>query len=171
MLNYNEFITEKLGERNVVYPFKKDAEHENNKYIDYLFTNKFDTEYKVVFMLVEDEEGDYYVRNFTTKKGFEETGEGDILNVINTISAITADFINEYQPSEIHINHIASKNEIDKMLTGDESDEDKNRKIAEFNVDSVSKRAKVNRLFLLKHLPKNYSYRLEGSNSILSKNI
>jgi hypothetical protein len=96
----------------------------------------------------EEYEREYY----TTNRWGDELNKGNILRIIGTVTKITLDFINDYKPGLIQISHIDSNKEIigrfsiDAILSGNKTK------------NSVeNKRAKINRLFLSKNLPDNYS--------------
>ena len=150
-----------LGDPGKIYNWDRIREDSKSSSIFYRFINKYGTEYRVWFDWSGEEvdgvDTDVYSRNFQTLKGgFDETGEGDVLNVIRTVTDITRDFIEKFNPDEIRINHIVS-------------DKEEKKGLSTLNVDTVSKRAKINKVFLEKIIPNDYGYFLIGSTSHIKK--
>jgi hypothetical protein len=151
LLKYNHFINELL-DTSTIYPY--DKEEVSDEYVKYYFDNDSGTSYVVYFaykrvsLSISDS---YWSRSFETKKGYNLTGEGDVYNVLSTISKITVDFLKEYDIDKLVIMHIP------------EDDENIGNRASE------NKRARVNKVFLKRYLPDNYDYKLEGFKSIITK--
>ena len=134
-----------------VYSYKLDPSHSdpNNRRIIYNFTGKDDYQFEVIFYNLGDNK---WEREYSTiKKGLGLLNTNDVYNIMETITKITLDFIERYQPENITIFHI-SKNK-------------------EANGIKPSKRALLNKRYLDPAINKldDYYYKLLGSTSYISK--
>lgn len=134
-----------------VYSYKLDPSHSdpNNRRIIYNFTGKDDYQFEVVFYNLGDNK---WEREYSTiKKGLGVLNTNDVYNIMETLTKITLDFIERYQPENITIFHI-SKNK-------------------EANGIKPSKRALLNKRYLDPAINKldDYYYKLLGSTSYISK--
>lgn len=148
LLKYSQFITE-LVDSSRVYPYDKKEDFIGDiRKVDYTFKNSHGTNYTVFFQ----KNGKVWKRAFDTDKGYDMTGEGDVYNVLSTITKITVDFLIEYDVDELKILHIPTDEEY--------SSPDRYKE---------NKRARVNKVFLTKNLPDNYNYELDGFKSTITK--
>ena len=144
----SESMINELIDSSEVYPYDKKEDIIGNIHkVDYTFKNSHGTNYTVFF----EKKGKSWVRAFDTDKGYDMTGEGDVYNVLNTITKITIDFLIEYDVNELRILHIPTDEEYSKDRYGE------------------NKRARVNKIFLTKNLPDNYDYKLDGFKSTITK--
>ena len=134
-------------------------DNSNNKI--YTFVNKDGIKFNVYF---DTHDGERYIREYRidSKKygSFEEIKTNDAISIIKTITDITISFLNKYKPEEITINHIPSDKE--RLKYGEEED-------SEFWETHKTKRALINKRFLIKKLPWDYFYELYGMTSIITK--
>jgi len=166
----------------------------DDKDIFYEFTNKKGIEFLVVFENVNGFD-DLYERNPNYDPGVDDatrnpktqnnncvytrtykiknekieklSNSGDPYDIVDTLSKITIDFIKKYNPLRIIIEHIPSNNEINREK------KKKKKEIGLFSggfpreIETI--RAKFNKKSLMKYLPNDYAYRLEGSKSFITK--
>lgn len=132
-------------------------------FIDYKFVNKNGNRFKVSFNRFNnstDLDGVFYEREYIndnkSKPKFGLIGDNNPFNILRTVTKITIDFINKYEPNKIIINHVSTNTEMKSGL---------NTKI------DINKRAKINKRFLDDSLPDNYKYELKGSISTITKII
>lgn len=121
----------------------------------YYFSNKNGIEFQVEFV---GKEG-YWTREYRKLTGnpFSVLDKVDIWEILETITDITIEFIKDYKPVQIKITHIPNTKE---MKTGGFS----------YWKSKTTKRALINKRFLEKKIPKDYSYQLIGSTSFIKKN-
>jgi len=124
----------KIFEANIIYPFTSYGDGEETVYN---FTNQYGTEYKVTF---QD-----YLLTYSTSKKLEQTNEHDVYNILNTVTKIIVDFL-ENNDYPIYMNNIPSDKEIEKYKTLDNQ-----RKHKTIRTKLMSK-------FLDKNLPEDYTY-------------
>lgn len=143
-------------------------EHYRFNFIDngysktYEFTTKNNIEIVVKFCnlgLIDDEK---YTREYYNKNGrkYAELKDGDSFSILDTVTKITIQFIKDFSPNRIEIDHIPTARE---------------RENTKFVMDYLSnsvvtKRAIINKRYLERELPESYSYKLVNSKSIITKN-
>jgi hypothetical protein len=145
ILKYYDFINES-------YEFKNTTRDLYDTAVSYTFTNRDNIEFRVIFELK-----DYTwcrVYGIVGAKQFRELDKPDAINVVKTVTEITIDFINRYDPKIILIEHIPSESEKDDEL---------------YRPSDENKRTRVHRRFLLRLLPKNYKYSNEGPSSMITR--
>jgi hypothetical protein len=118
--------------------------------VGYFFTNDKGSKYIVKFERFPDDE---WERSFTADGKYLETEENDVYRVMSTVTEITLDFIDQYEPLSLDIPHIGTKKEV---KTSDKS-------------KTPNKRARLNQIYLGNNLPGGYTYSLKGSTSIIKK--
>lgn len=151
----------------LVYHFKMVADEKYDK--QYVFRNKDDVEFVVFFRpqstwRIEDENiiwvREYSIRNSRgALSSYQELNTYDTYNILKTVTEITNQFLKDYQPKKVVIEHIETRQEMqDRMKTGER-----------FSSDTVTKRAIINSRFLKRDLIPGYSYKLIGSTSTITK--
>jgi len=133
--------------------------------IGYKFQDKSGANYLVKFTRFPD---DVWEREYTADGKYDETGTGDVYKVLSTITKITIDFINEFNPILIRIPHINTQKEVSatfKALKTSSATE-----IIDRIKNSTNKRARLNSIYLKGNLPQGYTYQLKGSDSIIKRN-
>jgi hypothetical protein len=137
-----------------VYSYKLNSSHSdpNKREIIYNFTNKDNYEFEVVFYNLGNNKWEREYR--TTKKGLGVLNTNDVYNIMETVTNITIDFIEMYEPNKIIITHIPKNKEIDFN-----------------NPNKPNKRALLNKRYLKPAIDKldDYFYSLKGSTSIIEK--
>jgi len=157
----------------------------DDKDIFYEFTNKKGIEFLVVFENEHGFDGDgedrdpkiqfdncVYTRTYKIKNEKIEklSNSGDPYDIVDTLSKITIDFINKYNPLRIIIEHIPSQKEIDKHKEEEKKNgRDSGLFSGGFPKSKETIRAKFNKKSLMKYLPNNYVYRLDGVTSLITK--
>jgi len=122
--------------------------------ISYSFTNKEGIEFVVCFKKMKN--STYEREYFTTNRSkFGDINSNDVYGIMNSVTQITIDFIKKYKPKEIIIYHIPSQKE--RVL----------KKAGKFDYSTPTKRAILNKRFLERSIPSNYTYELRGSNSYI----
>jgi hypothetical protein len=165
MFSFNEFISEK-------YNFQRAASTMPNE-VKYTFRNKKGVLFEVNFWLksffseeIDDKEIDSWIREYKVVdnkfKYFDEINQGDAFSIVKTVTDITIDFINKYKPAKIIIEHIPSEKECEKLGIV----YDANNPIWKKH---MTNRAKINKRFLERYLPKIYDYKLRGLFSIITR--
>jgi antitoxin component YwqK of YwqJK toxin-antitoxin module len=147
----NKLYTNKTLNEGQVYSYKLNSSHSdpNKREIIYNFTNKDNYEFEVVFYNLGKNKWEREYR--TTKKGLGILNTNDVYNIMETVTNITIDFIEMYEPNKIIITHIHKNKEID------------------FN--KPNKRALLNKRYLKPAIDKldDYFYSLNRSTSIIKK--
>jgi hypothetical protein len=137
-----------------VYSYKLNSSHSdpNKREIIYNFTNKDNYEFEVVFYNLGNNKWEREYR--TTKKGLGVLNTNDVYNIMETVTNITIDFIEMYEPNKIIITHIPKNKEVDFN-----------------NPNKPNKRALLNKRYLKPAVDKldDYFYSLKGSTSIIEK--
>jgi hypothetical protein len=137
-----------------VYSYKLNSSHSdpNKREIIYNFTNKDNYEFEVVFYNLGNNKWEREYR--TTKKGLGVLNTNDVYNIMETVTNITIDFIEMYEPNKIIITHIPKNKEIDFN-----------------NPNKPNKRALLNKRYLKPAIDKldDYFYSLNRSTSIIEK--
>ena len=133
--------------------------------VGYFFKNDRGSNYIVKFNRFANEE---WERSFTADGKYMETGEGDVYRVMATVTQITMDFIENYEPNLIEIPHVDTKKEVEDTFR--QLKISKATDIIKMKSQLSNKRAKLNRIYLEKNLPQGYSYQLKGSKSIITRN-
>jgi hypothetical protein len=117
------------------------------RYVEYRFKTKSNIEYMVEFKYVDEK----WQRNFKTITGsYRMTGDNDAYNVLATVTEITVKFLRRKDVSFMDIEHIPAHGE-------------------PMNNKVPNKRSRVNKVFLQKWLPDDYTYRMVGSTSKIRK--
>ena len=133
--------------------------------VGYFFKNDNGSNYIVKFNRFPNEE---WERGFTADGKYLETKEGDVYRVMTTVTQITLDFIDSYEPNVLEIPHVDTQKEIKdtfkQLKTTPATD------IIKQKSETSNKRAKLNRIYLEQNLPQGYSYQLKGSKSIITRN-
>ena len=132
--------------------------------VGYFFTNEKGSRYIVKFQRFPDNE---WERGFTADGKYQETSEGDVYRVMATVTEITLDFIDQYEPRVIEIPHIDTQKEVKK--TFNDLKTDTAQSIIDRKSKTPNKRAKLNQIYLSNNLPGGYTYQLKGSKSIIKK--
>jgi len=147
----NKNYTDKKLNEGQVYNYKLDKSHADptERKIIYHFTNKNGYDFEVIFYNLGDNN---WEREYSTSKGLAVLNANDAYNILETITNITLDFIERYEPDNITIFHIKKKKE-----SGDTT--------------KPSKRALINKKYLEPAINKldDYYYKLLGSTSYISK--
>jgi antitoxin component YwqK of YwqJK toxin-antitoxin module len=150
----NKLYTNKTLNEGQVYSYKLNSSHSNpnKKEIIYNFTNKDDYEFEVVFYNLGNNKWEREYR--TTKKGLGILNTNDVYNIMETVTNITIDFIEMYEPNKIIITHISKNKEVDFN-----------------NPNKPNKRALLNKRYLKPAIDKldDYFYSLNRSTSIITK--
>lgn len=133
--------------------------------VGYFFDTDKGNKYIVKFNRYPNEE---WERNFTANGKYGETGDNETYRVMATITQITIDFINSYEPNLIVIPHIDTQKEI--KTTIDQIRTKSAKEVIKLKMDIPNKRAKLNKIYLERNLPQGYTYELKGSKSIIKKN-
>jgi hypothetical protein len=148
----NKNYTDKKLNEGQVYNYKLDKSHADptQRRIIYNFTNKNGYDFEVIFYNLGDNN---WEREYSTNQGLAVLNANDAYNILETITNITLDFIERYEPNNITIFHI-KKN---KEESGDPR--------------KPSKRALINKKYLEPAINKldDYYYKLLGSTSYISK--
>lgn len=137
---------------------------ENDEYYkSYEFTTKNNIHMLVKFVQLGLKRDNSFTREYYIIGGvskYAELEQSDSFAVLDTVTKITVQFIQDYKPNKIEIDHIPSKKERD------------NKEFIKDYLDNkvITKRALINKRFLERDLPKNYSYELVRSKSIITKN-
>jgi hypothetical protein len=150
----NKLYTNKTLNEGQVYSYKLNSSHSdpNKREIIYNFTNKDNYEFEVVFYNLGNNKWEREYR--TTKKGLGVLNTNDVYNIIETVTEITIDFIEKYEPNKIIITHIP-----------------KNKEVNFKNPKETNQRALLNKRYLKPAIDKldDYFYSLKGSTSIIEK--
>ena len=150
----NKLYTNKTLNEGQVYSYKLNSSHSdpNKREIIYNFTNKNNYEFEVVFYNLGKNKWEREYR--TTKKGLGILNTNDVYNIMETVTNITIDFIEMYEPNKIIITHIHKNKEIDFN-----------------NPNKPNKRALLNKRYLKPAIDKlnDYFYSLNRSTSIIEK--
>jgi len=105
----------------------------------------------------------YYTREYYTvgtKSKYAELNNNDSFAILDTVTKITVQFIKEFSPERIEIDHIPTlKERQDDAFIRDY-----------LANKAITKRAIANKRFLERDLPHNYSYELAHSISLITKN-
>lgn len=142
---YNIF-ERKVNER---YDFINIINQNNIK--SYKFKNKDGIVFRIVFRKINEYtyEREYY--KDINGSDFNLLERPDAYNVLDTVAYITSKFIEDYSPIKIIIDHIYTKGEKQKNVTGN------------------SKRAKANFKFIKRYIPKNYNLELNNNTTYITK--
>lgn len=132
--------------------------------VGYFFTNDKGSKYVVKFQRFPDNE---WERGFTADGKYQETTEGDVYRVMATVTEITLDFIDQYEPNLIEIPHIDTQKEVKKTFSDLKTDTAQS--IIDKKSKTPNKRARLNQIYLSNNLPGGYTYQLKGSKSIIKK--
>jgi hypothetical protein len=150
----NKLYTNKTLNEGQVYSYKLNSSHSdpNKREIIYNFTNKDNYEFEVVFYNLGKNKWEREYR--TTKKGLGILNTNDVYNIMETVTNITIDFIEMYEPNKIIITHIHKNKEIDFN-----------------NPNKPNKRALLNKRYLKPAIDNlnDYFYSLNRSTSIIEK--
>ncbi len=149
-----------------VYPFTMVADEQHNK--QYAFQNKDGIDFIVFFRPQStwgvDDEDITWMREYTVKNSrgvlssYQELNGTDAYSILKTVTFITNQFLLKYRPKKVVIEHVETSQEMkDRMKSGER-----------LTKDTVTKRAIINSRFLSRDLTPEYSYKLEGSISILT---
>ena len=167
-MNINKIIREELikevGSIDRTYPWEGPIEQDFMGNVAYFFTSDKHSHYIIKFDRFPDGE---WERNFTADGKYMQTDEGDVYRVMATITEITLDFIDQYEPNKVEISHI----DTEKEMRGTVNDI-KNQSVLDFinNKSKISnKRAKLNQIYLSNNIPTGYTYQLKGSRSVIKK--
>jgi len=137
------FLTEIVDLSNVY--ITKRTKNRNLNIITYNFKTDDDYNFSVDFIL---DGNDIWNRHFSTfEKQFDDINSQERFKILNTITKITLDFIEKYNPKKIKIYHVRSKSEFAN------------------NPYDENKRTRVNKYFLEKVLPSNYKIKTFGNNT------
>lgn len=128
-----------------IYPYTFNNAEEPH-YAEYYFTNKYGTEYILVF---QDQLFMYKTKQYDLKY----TNEHDSENVLNTITTIISDYLLHYNEDDLYIDNMHSDKEQNKI----KDDYPKNF----FNKSHkiISKRTILMSEYLIKNLPKKYKFK------------
>jgi hypothetical protein len=124
----------------------------------YTFKTDGGTPYTVTFNSYGEGEWD---REFKANNNYDITNEGNQYKVLATITNITEHFLLNYDVRELEIHHIHTKEESSEIL--------KQFKKGDIGPASPNKRARVNKMFIEKMLPDNYTYHLNGITSMITR--
>lgn len=145
IIPFIEFMTESYDYKPIDDPYTSKLKYE--------FTNKDNVNFYVEFSPTKNGwTREYGIKN--KRNSFTMLENPDAINVIRTVTDITVDFIEMFEPETIIIEHIASKKE-----KGKEG----------FDPNDENQRLRINRRFLIKYLPKDYEYNNFGPTSIITK--
>lgn len=133
--------------------------------VSYFFTADKGSKYVVKFQRFPDNE---WEREFTADGKYMETSEGDVYKVMSTVTQITLDFIDQYEPMLIEIPHVDTKKEVQKTFSDLKANTAMS--IIDKKNKTSNKRARLNQIYLSNNLPDGYTYQLKGSKSIITSN-
>ena len=139
------------------YTLDKGFSDPTNRRIIYRFKNKDNYEFEVIFYNLGDNK---WEREYSTSKnGLGLLNTNDVFNIIETVTEITIDFIEKYEPNNITIFHIRKNKEVS------------NQDLRNMVMDKPSKRALLNKRYLKPAIDKldDYFYYLKGSTSVIEK--
>lgn len=169
-MNIRHIIKEELIKEvgSIDRPYKWEGPMESGWMDDvgYFFDTDSGVKYIVKFHRYPNEE---WERGFTADGKYGETGDKDVYRVMSTITQITLDFIDSYEPNMIEIPHIDTQKEI--KTTIDQIRAKSAKDVIKLKMEIPNKRAKLNRIYLERNLPQGYKYELKGSKSIIKKNV
>lgn len=168
-MNISRIIKEELIKEvgNIERTYKWDGPMESDPVygdVGYFFTADKGSKYVVKFQRFPDNE---WERGFTADGKYTETTEGDVYRVMATVTEITLDFIDQYEPNTIEIPHIDTQKEVKKTFADLKTDTAQS--IIDKKSKSPNKRARLNQIYLSNNLPGGYTYQLKGSKSIIKK--
>jgi hypothetical protein len=134
------------------YTLDKTYNDSTKREIIYRFKNKDNYEFQVLFYNLGNGKWEREYR--TNEKGLGLLKTNDVYNIIETVTEITIDFIEKYEPNKIIITHIPKNKEVDFN-----------------NTNKPNKRALLNKRYLKPAIDKldDYFYSLNGSTSIITK--
>ena len=138
----------------VSYSYTLDKTHNDptKREIIYKFKNRDNYEFEVLFYNLGNGKWEREYR--TNEKGLGLLKTNDVFNIIETVTEITIDFIEKYEPNKIIITHIPKNKEVDFN-----------------NPNKPNKRALLNKRYLKPAIDKldDYFYYLKGSTSVIEK--
>lgn len=147
----------KLGKLNDYLDELKVDEKYEYKHYDKTFIYDFENKDGITFRVKFRKHSNYYEREYfilsKDKNNMQmlDIDEHDSYNILDTVSYITKDFIEKFNPDKIVIVHIFSKKEKSKNAKGN------------------SQRAKVNQRFLKRYIPNNYEIELKDNVTYITK--
>ena len=153
------YITKDNLTEGVSYNYTLDKTHNDStkREIIYKFKNRDNYEFEVLFYNLGNGKWEREYR--TNEKGLGLLKTNDVFNIIETVTEITIDFIEKYEPNNITIFHIRKNKEVS------------NQDLRNMVMDKPSKRALLNKRYLKPAIDKldDYFYYLKGSTSVIEK--